>query len=389
MSSIQIRGLVKEYTPGVPVIDGLDLDVAEGEFVTLLGPSGCGKTTTLRCVAGLEEATQGEIRIGDRLVSGPGRKVFVAPEKRRIGMVFQNYALWPHMTVRSNIAYPLRLRRVPKEDRGVLVDRILDTVGLLDKADRPATLLSGGQQQRVALARAIVGDPELLLFDEPLSNLDALLRVQMRQEIRGAHERAHVASLFVTHDQEEAAVLSDRVLVMRGGKVEQQGAPREIFRRPATRFVAEFLGYENFLPAEVAGVRDDLVELRLDDGSTVFAHKPTSDLGDRVQLTIRTRDARVSKNEPASDAVNVLKGRLTSLLFTGDDLRFALSVVGRPFSVVRGDDDPRRDLRLTPGPQDGPAFVELPPERLVILPFEEPEVGATERVGAGASAATR
>jgi iron(III) transport system ATP-binding protein len=385
MASIRIRNLVKSYGAGAPVIDGLDLDVQEGEFVTLLGPSGCGKTTTLRCVAGLEDASGGEIWIGDRLVSAPEKKVFVSPDKRQIGLVFQNYALWPHLSVRGNVTYPLRMRRVPRADRKKQVDEALGAVDLLDKAGRPATLLSGGQQQRVALARAMVGAPELLLFDEPLSNLDALLRVAMRREIRRVHDRSGVASLFVTHDQEEATILSDRVLVMRGGQIEQQGSPRDIFRNPATRFVAEFLGYENFMSGTVSAVNHDVIEVRLPDGQVLFSRSRMEvQPGDRVLLTIRTRDARILREAPL-ERPNVLEARMTNFIFAGDDLRFELDVAGTRISVVKGDDDLEHGLALEPGAQNQSTFVELPPERVVLLPYEPqidlPEVAYTGAIG--------
>ncbi len=295
MTSVELHGLNKSYTPGKRVIDNLDLRVEEGEFVTLLGPSGCGKTTTLRCIAGLETADSGEIRIGDQVVSSTSG-TFLPPEKRRLGLVFQNYALRPHMTVEANVGYPLRLRRVPKADRSAQVHEALVAVGLGEHAARPATSLSGGQQQRVALARAMVGTPRVLLFDEPLSNLDAQLRGAMRTEIRRAHDAAGVASIFVTHDQEEATILSDRVLVLRGGRIEQEGAPREIFRQPRNRFVADFFGYENFLSGIVTQVVGGVITVRLDSGDELRCESPeTPAEGKRVSLTIRPRDLRISR----------------------------------------------------------------------------------------------
>ena len=223
----------------------------EGEFVTLLGPSGCGKTTTLRMVAGLEQNTGGRISIGDRVVSDAERGLFVPAEHRALGMVFQSYAIWPHMTVFENVAYPLRVRRV----RGAEIrERVLETLRLVemeDYADRPAPALSGGQQQRVAIARALVFEPALLLLDEPLSNLDARLRTQMGSEFRALQKRLGITSLYVTHDQEEAMVLSDRVVVMEAGRVLQTGTPEEIYQRPHSRAVAAFFGSPNLLPAIV------------------------------------------------------------------------------------------------------------------------------------------
>src|SRR6201996_2702603 len=252
MARVEIKGLSKSYGEH-EVLRDLSIEVGDGEFLTLLGPSGCGKTTTLRCVAGLERADGGEIRIGGTVVaSAPGR-VFVPPNRRDIGMVFQSYALWPHMTVAGNVAYPLRMRRKAGGDIGRQVAGILETVGMAAYAQRQVTDLSGGQQQRVALARAMVARPGLLLFDEPLSNLDAKLRRDMRREIRAAHDASGGSSIYVTHDQEEAITLSDRVVVLRTGVVQQVGTPRDIYEHPANTFVADFVGYDNILAGTVAG----------------------------------------------------------------------------------------------------------------------------------------
>src|SRR6201996_5565644 len=255
MARVEIKGLSKSYGEH-EVLRDLSIEVGDGEFLTLLGPSGCGKTTTLRCVAGLERADGGEIRIGGTVVaSAPGR-VFVPPNRRDIGMVFQSYALWPHMTVAGNVAYPLRMRRKAGGDIGRQVAGILETVGMAAYAQRQVTDLSGGQQQRVALARAMVARPGLPLFDEPLSNLDAKLRRDMRREIRAAHDASGGSSIYVTHDQEEAITLSDRVVVLRGGVVQQIGAPRDIYEHPVNSFVADFVGYDNILAGTVAETSD-------------------------------------------------------------------------------------------------------------------------------------
>jgi len=232
-------------------VSGVDLRVNEGEFVTLLGPSGCGKTTTLRMVAGLEQNTGGRISIGDRVVSDAERGLFVPAERRALGMVFQSYAIWPHMTVFDNVAYPLRVRRTPRPDIRARVLEALRLVEMGDYADRPAPALSGGQQQRVAIARALVFEPALLLLDEPLSNLDARLRAQMGAEFRALQKRLQITSLYVTHDQEEAMALSDRIVVMQAGRVLQIGTPEEIYQRPLSQAVATFFGSPNLLPATV------------------------------------------------------------------------------------------------------------------------------------------
>ncbi|HUN47415.1 MAG TPA: ABC transporter ATP-binding protein, partial [Stellaceae bacterium] len=246
----QIRGLSKSFGSR-RVVDDVSLDVADGEFVVILGPSGCGKTTTLRLVAGLEAPDAGSIAIDGRTVSAPAERLFVRPERRGIGMVFQSYAIWPHMTVFENVAFPLRVRRLRGADIAAKVRAVLERVGLAGEAQRPATQLSGGQMQRVALARALVYDPALLLFDEPLSNLDLKLRERLRVELRELQQRAGITSLYVTHDQAEAVELADRIVVMEGGKVAQVGPPAELYRRPRTRFVAEFIADANIFEGAV------------------------------------------------------------------------------------------------------------------------------------------
>ncbi len=239
----------------VLAVDDVSLDIEKGEFVTLLGPSGCGKTTTLRMVAGLEQNSAGRILIADRVVSDAEKNFFLPPDRRRLGMVFQSYAIWPHMTVFDNVAYPLRVRRRPKDEIKERVTNALRLVEMSRYAERPAPALSGGQQQRVAIARALVFEPEVLLLDEPLSNLDAKLRLQMGDEFRALQKRLGITSLYVTHDQEEAMALSDRIVVMHAGKILQIGAPEEIYQRPATREVAAFFGSPNLLEAKVKDSR--------------------------------------------------------------------------------------------------------------------------------------
>ena len=234
-SALLIEDLVKRFATGKPAVDGVSFDVPAGEIVVLLGPSGCGKTTTLRCVAGLEHPTGGRISIGDRVVSEPERGILVSPRERDIGMVFQSYAVWPHMTVRQNVAYPLKHRRRNGGggDINTKVNETLELVGLGDYAERPVTSLSGGQMQRVALARSLVYRPQLLLLDEPLSNLDAKLRIRLRDELRRILKQTGMTGLYVTHDQSEAVVLGDRIGVMKDGKLLQMAPPAEIYNRPA------------------------------------------------------------------------------------------------------------------------------------------------------------
>jgi len=234
----------------VRALRGVSFDVDKGQLFTLLGPSGCGKTTTLRCIAGLERPLAGEIAIGERPVFSAAKNIFVAPEQRRIGMVFQSYAIWPHMTVFQNVAYPLS-SDVNRKELASRVDDVLGRLGLGNLADRLAPNLSGGQQQRVALARALVAQPQVLLLDEPLSNLDAKLREQMRFELKSLQESFGITTVYVTHDQEEALALSDRIGLMHEGALLEVGTPLELYNRPAHRITADFLGTANFVPAQV------------------------------------------------------------------------------------------------------------------------------------------
>jgi multiple sugar transport system ATP-binding protein len=254
MAQVALRNVVKMFDK-TPAVQGIDLDIADREFIVLVGPSGCGKSTTLRMIAGLEEATGGEIFIGDRLVND------VPPKDRDIAMVFQNYALYPHMTVYENMSFGLRLKKFPKAEIKERVEnaaRILDITDLLER--RPKQL-SGGQRQRVAMGRAIVRNPKVFLFDEPLSNLDAKLRVQMRTEIKKVHQKVTTTTVYVTHDQIEAMTLADRVVVMNAGRIEQLGTPNELYHHPRTRFVAGFIGSPamNFVPCTIEESNEQLM----------------------------------------------------------------------------------------------------------------------------------
>jgi len=263
---IRVNDLQKTFAGArgeVRALRGVSFEIDKGQLFTLLGPSGCGKTTTLRCIAGLEQPLAGEISVHDRLVFSSAGGVFIAPEQRRIGMVFQSYAIWPHMTVAQNVAYPLS-NGLSRSEANARVEKIITRLGLGGLADRLAPNLSGGQQQRVALARALVAEPQVLLLDEPLSNLDAKLREQMRFELKALHESLDITTVYVTHDQEEALALSDRIGLMHEGALLEVGAPMELYTRPAHRITADFLGSANFIPATVErGGNQDWDEMAL------------------------------------------------------------------------------------------------------------------------------
>jgi iron(III) transport system ATP-binding protein len=257
MATVDLEGLTKSYGPGfAPAVDRLDLHIRHGELVALLGPSGCGKTTTLRMIAGFLAPDDGEIRVGDRLVAS--RKVMVPPERRNMSMIFQSYAIWPHKTIYENVAYGLKFRDVTRKDAQNKVHDMLSVVKLGHLAQRYPGELSGGQQQRVALARALVVEPEILLLDEPLSNLDANLREEMRFEIRRLHNEFQITSVYVTHDQAEAMVIADRICVMNQGRVAQIGTPKDVYEHPRTRFAASFIGKANLIEGPLKGNELDL-----------------------------------------------------------------------------------------------------------------------------------
>ena len=322
MADLSVRDLVVQYGNYVAV-DGVSFHVDEGEFVSLLGPSGCGKTTTLRCIAGLESATRGEIRVGADVVARGGREV--PPEKRGVNMVFQSYAVWPHMTVFDNVAYGLR---VSGRNRAEIERRTMEAlrlVGLAGFESRYGTELSGGQQQRVAVARAVVTEPRLLLFDEPLSNLDAGLRERMRFELVQLQRRLGRTSIYVTHDQAEAMVMSDRIILMNSGRIVQESSPRELYERPASRFAAEFVGSANLLEAEITHTHGNGHVTVTTGGLTLHASGATSPQNGRALVCIRPETVLLA-NGGAGD--NVFAARVGRVSFLGASLNCELTAGG-------------------------------------------------------------
>jgi len=318
---IVVGGLVKRFGD-VAAVDGVDLDIADGELFTLLGPSGCGKSTLLRLIAGFAAPDAGTLRFGDQVMNA------VPPEDRGIGMVFQNYALWPHMSVFDNIAYGLRLRRI---GRAAVATRVADVMHLVDLrglAERFPGQLSGGQQQRVALARALVLDPRMLLLDEPLSNLDARVRVQVRAGIRQLQQRLGITTVYVTHDQEEALALSDRLAVMERGRVRQVDHPRVVYQRPADAFVADFIGANNLL-AGIVRSRDGqgLLTIRTGSGPLVTSGVPTLAPGDACVACVRPENFRIEAGDsPIDGAVNRLEGEVRFGAYLGHVVRYDVAL---------------------------------------------------------------
>ena len=322
--SVKLEGINLSFGK-THVLKGIDLQIKSGEFFAFLGPSGCGKTTLLRLIAGFESAQTGRVVIGDEEVS------YLPPWRRNLGMVFQSYALWPHMTIRKNVAFGLEERRVPRSEINKRVDKTLDLVGLLDLADRRPSQLSGGQQQRVALARTIVIEPQVLLLDEPLSNLDAKLRVQMRRELRELQRKLSLTTIFVTHDQEEANTTSDRIAVINNGVVEQVGTPVDLYDQPVNLFVANFLGVANVVAGKMEE-EDGKVVFRSTDGTVIV---PIAEGGQgscsivfRPQnLTIRPKDAK-----PVPGTTQ-LAGTVEHMEFLGSVVRYQVAV-GSYFLLV-------------------------------------------------------
>jgi len=329
---VELDRLAKNFDAETAVRE-VSLSVARGEFVTLLGPSGCGKTTTLRCIAGLERPDAGEIRIDGNVVASAARGIYLNPEDRNIGMVFQSYAVWPHMTVFDNVAYGLRVRRAGASVIHERTMRALELVNLAHLAERYATKLSGGQRQRVALARAIVYEPKVVLFDEPLSNLDAKLREQMRIELVRLQREVGITSIYVTHDQSEALVMSDRVVVMNRGTIQQIGDPRTIYARPANAFVANFIGAANLMQGVLLGRSGEFCELEVPLGHGQAPLRMTAaggngaSIGQQLILSVRPEDLSVHLQEPAGPSNgNTFEGEVIDTVYLGNFLECRVRV---------------------------------------------------------------
>jgi iron(III) transport system ATP-binding protein len=330
-AELRVEHLRKQFTVGKPAVDGVSFDVPAGEIVVLLGPSGCGKTTTLRCVAGLEHPTAGRISIGGRAVSAPAQGVMIPPRLRNVGMVFQSYAVWPHMTVEQNVSFPLRHRGLQRAQIARKVADVLDLVGLSELSQRAVVALSGGQMQRVALARSLVYEPALLLLDEPLSNLDAQLRLRLRDDLRRIIKQAGVTALYVTHDQAEAVVLGDRIGVMREGRLLQMAAPDRIYSRPADFFVASFTGASNVLCGRVLARNGELGTIEMIDGQLLEAWlSPEAQCGASVQIAVRPENVRLG-NDGAGKCVS---GRVTAARFQGTHVLYEIAALGGRLEVM-------------------------------------------------------
>ncbi|CAH1692655.1 Fe(3+) ions import ATP-binding protein FbpC [Hyphomicrobiales bacterium] len=287
MADLIVENLSRTYG-GFTALKGMSLRVKRGEFLTLLGPSGCGKSTALWLLAGLDRPDAGRIALGDYVMADISRGVFVPAEDRNIGLVFQSYALWPHMTVRQNVEFPLRLRSIGRRERTERVEQMLNLVELHGQADKYPHALSGGQQQRVALARTLVFEPEVLLLDEPLSNLDAKLRERARIWLRKLHDRMNIATIFVTHDQDEALAMSDRIVVMNKGEIVQSGSPEELYRSPASPFVADFIGTANLFDGVAEAVNGAYARIRLSEAVVIEALAPHAlAAGQAVKISVR------------------------------------------------------------------------------------------------------
>ncbi|MEH6940948.1 ABC transporter ATP-binding protein [Bacillus sp. JJ722] len=332
-NDVQIKGAFKQFGSNV-VLDGIDLEVKQGELLTLLGPSGCGKTTTLNLIAGFLEADSGEVFIKGKNVTK------IPPYKRDLGMVFQTYSLFPHMTVYENLSFGLKLRKVPKADQDKKISRSLELVKMLGLEHRYPRELSGGQRQRVAIARALVVEPELLLLDEPLSNLDAKLRHELRTEIKRLQKEIGVTTIFVTHDQEEALSMSDRVVVMNGGKIEQISTPTEIYNHPKTEFVFNFIGKSNSFEGKIVSVNNQKITVQMSedvfhvDVDNILGTDRACRIGDEVKLYIRPEKIQIESNGNGSKPNHLHKATITQMNYLGTAWEIDVAMSGKSLQIL-------------------------------------------------------
>jgi iron(III) transport system ATP-binding protein len=365
---LRVRSLFTEYASEhgtvVKAAQDVSFEVPEGKLFTLLGPSGCGKTTTLRSIAGLERPTAGEIEVSGRVVYSSSRGIFIAPNKRNFGMVFQSYAIWPHMNVFQNVAFPLEVRKVDRQEMRKRVMRVLTAVQLDHLVDREATKLSGGQQQRLALARALVMEPQLLLLDEPLSNLDAKLRGHMRTELKRLQRELNITTVYVTHDQSEALALSHEIAVMNDGFIIQVGTPRDIYETPNSKFVADFVGTTNFISGTVTSVDGSGHCLVSSAMGEIKAHAGEGvSKNNAVIVSVRPEDVELSEAEPhASDGENIIRATVHAKDFLGEYLDFHVKV-GDVVLQARA----HPSLRT---PTGDPIYVRMKAEKCVAIPSD-------------------
>lgn len=361
---VQVRNLTKRFQDTIAVNDS-SFEVRKGEFLTMLGPSGCGKTTTLRCIAGFENPEEGEIFIGSRCVTNAKKKFFLPPEHRNYGMVFQSYAIWPHMTVAENVGYGLKMRGIPRSEIEKKIREVLRLVGMEGSEKRNATMLSGGQQQRVAVARALAYNPGILLFDEPLSNLDAKLREKMRLELKQLQSELNITTIYVTHDQVEAMVMSDRIIIMKEGRIQQVGTPADIYSSPLNRFVADFIGVTNLLEGKITevfpGGQYCRVEINGQGQSFILqCQMPKGGTMGDVTVSLRPEDLKISEKSEKLEKGNCIKGKLLQKLFLGNmfDCR-----------VLVGNKEMRVDATKTFAGEEGQdIYLTIEPERCLCLP---------------------
>jgi iron(III) transport system ATP-binding protein len=368
-TGLVLEQLTKTFGGAVKAIDTVSLTIQPGELVSFLGPSGCGKTTTLNCIAGLEHPDQGVIRVGNFVMTDSARNIFLQPEERGLGMVFQSYALWPHMTVADNVGFGLRLAKVASAEIARRVNDILELVGLGGLGSRYPFQLSGGQQQRVALARAVVTEPRVLLLDEPLSNLDAKVREAARIWLRGIQKRLGITAVYVTHDQAEALSMSDKIAVMHAGRVEQFATPQEIYDQPATRFVAEFIGATSFLKGTLIERKGDWLRVRLPEIGELNLRADRGprhaerDWAPNAPVTVAIRSERVQVVKGDGPAENTFDARVAESAYEG--ARW-LHVVETPTGTLR--------LETLDAAPDNHLRLHLPPEALFLVPDEPADI---------------